>query len=138
MSLFEKVFKEKGINMTSSRRALFQVLENSKNHLTVDEILNRARKKDKTLGLATVYRTLNMLCELGLIEKHEFPNLEPAYEKVSGRRVTTIILLIWETVRLPNLRLTSWTSFWRKLRRRTVIRCLGIRLKYTEKKLKND
>ena len=68
MSLFEKVFKEKGINMTSSRRALFQVLENSKNHLTVDEILNRARKKDKTLGLATVYRTLNMLCELGLIE----------------------------------------------------------------------
>ena len=84
MSLFEKVFKEKGINMTSSRRALFQVLENSKNHLTVDEILNRARKKDKTLGLATVYRTLNMLCELGLIEKHEFPNLEPAYEKVSG------------------------------------------------------
>lgn len=45
MSLFEKVFKEKGINMTSSRRALFQVLENSKNHLTVDEILNRARKK---------------------------------------------------------------------------------------------
>lgn len=30
MSLFEKVFKEKGINMTSSRRALFQVLENSK------------------------------------------------------------------------------------------------------------
>ena len=80
MSLFEKVFKEKGINMTSSRRALFQVLENSKNHLTVDEILNRARKKDKTLGLATVYRTLNMLCELGLIEKHEFPNLEPAYE----------------------------------------------------------
>ncbi len=66
MSLFEKVFKEKGINMTSSRRALFQVLENSKNHLTVDEILN-------------------MLCELGLIEKHEFPNLEPAYEKVSGK-----------------------------------------------------
>ena len=60
------------------------MLENSKTHLTVDEILNRARKKDKTLGLATVYRTLNMLCELGLIEKHEFPNLEPAYEKVSG------------------------------------------------------
>ena len=47
MSLFEKVFKEKGINMTSSRRALFQVLENSKNHLTVDEILNWREKKTR-------------------------------------------------------------------------------------------
>lgn len=138
MSLFEKVFKEKGINMTSSRRALFQVLENSKNHLTVDEILNRARKKDKTLGLATVYRTLNMLCELGLIENTSFRIWSLRTKRFRGRRVITIILLIWETVRLPNLRLTSWTPFWRKLRRRTVIRCLGIRLKYTEKKLKND
>ena len=55
MSLFEKVFKEKGINMTSSRRALFQVLENSKNHLTVDEILNRARKKDTRPGNGLPY-----------------------------------------------------------------------------------
>ena len=139
MSLFEKVFKEKGINMTSSRRALFQVLENSKNHLTVDEILNRARKKDKTLGLATVYRTLNMLCELGLIEKHEFPNLEPAYEKVSGkaRHHHHIIDMGDGAVYITEYDF-KYLPFWRKLRRRTVIRCLGIRLKYTEKKLKND
>ena len=138
MSLFEKVFKEKGINMTSSRRALFQVLENSKNHLTVDEILNRARKKDKTLGLATVYRTLNMLCELGLIEKHEFPNLEPAYEKVSGEARHHHHIIDMGDGAVTEFAADELDAILEKLRRRTVIRCLGIRLKYTEKKLKND
>ena len=83
MSVFEKTFREKGISLTSSRLALFSVLEKARGHLTVDEILSRARKKDRTLGLATVYRTLNLLCALGLIEKHEFPNMEATYERVS-------------------------------------------------------
>ena len=80
MSYFEKAFMEKGIHITPSRKALFNILEKSNTHLTIDEIYLKAKKTEKTLGIATVYRTLNTLCDLGLIEKHEFPNKEITYE----------------------------------------------------------
>lgn len=49
--------------------------------MTVRDIFNAAQKKDPSLGMATVYRTLNILCDLGLVEKHEFPNIDAVYEK---------------------------------------------------------
>ncbi len=81
MSAFARIFKQKGIALTASRQAIFDVLENADTHLGVSDIFNAARQKDPGLGMATVYRTLNILCELGLIEKHEFPDLETVYEK---------------------------------------------------------
>ena len=85
MSDFEQAFKERGINLTSSRLALFRVLETAETHLTVMDIFSRAKEIDKSLGLATVYRTLNTLCETGLVEKHEFPHQEPVYEKAVNK-----------------------------------------------------
>ena len=52
--------------------------------MTVTDIFNAARQKDPGLGMATVYRTLNMLCDLGLAEKHEFPNIDAVYEKTGA------------------------------------------------------
>lgn len=69
MSAFEQTFRQKGISLTSSRLAIFEVLENASAHMTVTDIFNAARQKDPGLGMATVYRTLNMLCDLGLAEK---------------------------------------------------------------------
>ncbi len=81
MNIFEQTFREKGINLTASRTAIFKVLANNSAHLTVNDIFNAARQYDTKLGMATVYRTLNMLCDLGLVEKHEFPNADAVYEK---------------------------------------------------------
>ena len=84
MSAFEQTFRQKGISLTSSRLAIFEVLENASAHMTVTDIFNAARQKDPGLGMATVYRTLNMLCDLGLAEKHEFPNIDAVYEKTGA------------------------------------------------------
>lgn len=84
MSSFAEVFRDKGINLTNSRKAIFEVLENSDTHLTVAEIYEQSKLLDKHIGLATIYRTLNMLCELGLVEKHEFENHDAIYEKADA------------------------------------------------------
>ena len=81
MRKFAETFKKKNINLTPSRTAIFDVIEKSDKHLTIEEIFSKAKKKDKTLGMATVYRTLNLLCDLSLVEKHEFDNCGIVYEK---------------------------------------------------------
>lgn len=67
--------------MTTSREAIFKVIESSTKHLTCDEIFKLAKKNDNKLGLATVYRTLGLLCEMSLLSKHTFGENEPVYEK---------------------------------------------------------
>jgi Fur family transcriptional regulator, ferric uptake regulator len=58
-----------GCRLTSARRAVVQVMETSPIALTPLEILESARKQDSSLGLVTVYRTLERLEELGLIQR---------------------------------------------------------------------
>ncbi len=61
-----------GMKMTMQRKAIIQVLEESEDHPTVELVYERARKIDSSLSLATVYRTLSMLDELNLVQRHEF------------------------------------------------------------------
>lgn len=84
MSVFEKIFKQKGISLTASRLAIFNVLENASGHMTINGIFTAAKQLDPGLGLSTVYRTVNTLCSLNLLEKHEFPDIEAVYEKTAA------------------------------------------------------
>ncbi len=59
----------KGIRVTSPRRAIAQVLEEAQDHLDVEEITERARRIDDSVHRATVYRTLGLLKELGLVDE---------------------------------------------------------------------
>lgn len=89
MSAFEQTFRQKGISLTSSRLAIFEVLENASAHMTVTGIFNAARQKDPGLGMATVYRTLNMLCDLG--KNTSFPTLTRFMKKPAPETgITTI------------------------------------------------
>jgi Fur family transcriptional regulator, ferric uptake regulator len=63
---------EAGLKMTGPRRAILKVLEESEDHPSVDSVCERARKIDPSVSVATVYRTLGMLDELGLVLKHGF------------------------------------------------------------------
>ncbi len=84
MNNFEKTFRENGIAITSARLAIFKVIEESNEHLTISKIFEKAKEIDCKIGLATVYRTLNTLCQLSLVEKSEFLDLEPVFEKIDG------------------------------------------------------
>lgn len=72
MSDLVKKCTDAGLKMTDQRRAILKVLETSEDHPSVETVADRARKIDDSISIATVYRTLGMLAELGLVLKHDF------------------------------------------------------------------
>ncbi|NIS09720.1 MAG: transcriptional repressor [Candidatus Dadabacteria bacterium] len=65
----QSVFKSKGLKCTPQRIAVFKVIEESKTHMSIEKIHTEVKKLLSNVGLATIYRTLDSLIELGLIEK---------------------------------------------------------------------
>ena len=70
-ALMEKCHK-KGIRMTSQRQVIVSVIGDSEDHPDVDELYRRAVDEDSTISIATVYRTVKLLEEAGVIERLEF------------------------------------------------------------------
>lgn len=66
--------------MTDQRRTIAQVLEAADDHPDVEELYNRAVVADSNISLATVYRTVKLLEESGILEKHEFGDGRARYE----------------------------------------------------------
>lgn len=67
---FKKLLKANGLKVTTQRVAILEVLENRPNeHLTAEEIYECVRVQYPEIGLATVYRTIQLLSELNLIDK---------------------------------------------------------------------
>lgn len=67
---FKKLLKEKGLKVTRQRLVVLEVLaENPQEHLTTEEIYERVKVGNPDIGLATVYRTVQLLLELELIER---------------------------------------------------------------------
>jgi Fur family ferric uptake transcriptional regulator len=61
-----------GLKMTEQRKVILKVLEESEDHPSVDTVCERAKALDQSISIATVYRTLGLLAELGLVLKHDF------------------------------------------------------------------
>ena len=74
---------EAGLKMTEPRRAILSVLSHAHDHPSVEEVYARAKKKDPSISMATVYRTLGLLDELGLVFRHEFSDADFARYEVS-------------------------------------------------------
>jgi len=81
MSL-EKRCTEKGLRMTGQRRVIARVLEEADDHPDVEDLYNRASAIDSHISIATVYRTVKLLEETGIIERHEFRDGRARYEIV--------------------------------------------------------
>ncbi len=81
MSL-EKQCLEKGMRMTEQRRIIARVLESSKDHPDVEELYGRAVKIDDNISIATVYRTVKLFEDSGIIERHDFRDGRSRYETV--------------------------------------------------------
>lgn len=66
---FRDFLSSKGLRITNQRQAIFQAAYGAENHYTAEELLEEARKIDSTVSRATVYRTLPILTESGLIRE---------------------------------------------------------------------
>lgn len=66
----------KGIRLTAQRRALIEVIQASKEHLDAASLLDRARKRQPNIDRATVYRTVELLKKLRLIDELDLMHLE--------------------------------------------------------------
>ena len=71
----------KNIRMTSQRQIIIQVIEESDDHPDVDQLYLRSVELDNTISIATVYRTVKLLEEAGLIERLEFGDGRARYEE---------------------------------------------------------
>ena len=69
-----------GLRMTDQRRTIAQVLEAAEDHPDVEELYNRATLADPRISIATVYRTVKLFEESGILEKHEFGDGRARYE----------------------------------------------------------
>lgn len=66
--------------MTDQRRTIADVLETSDDHPDVEELYARATGRDPRISIATVYRTVKLFEEAGILEKHEFGDGRARYE----------------------------------------------------------
>ncbi len=69
-----------GLRMTEQRRVIAQVLEGSNDHPDVEELYARASTQDPNISIATVYRTVKLFEEAGILEKLEFGDGRARYE----------------------------------------------------------
>ncbi len=81
--ILEKVRTEarrRGVRWTTQRTAIVETLMRSGEHITVDELHRRVRALDATVSPATVYRTVNMLVEIGMVQKRHFAAGSASFE----------------------------------------------------------
>ena len=74
----------KGVKLTDQRRIIAQVMSESSDHPDVDELYNRVSKIDPKISIATVYRTVKLFEESGILTKHEFKGGKARYEELNA------------------------------------------------------
>ena len=84
ISILEKKCIERGLRMTDQRRIIAQVLSEATDHPDAEEVYTRASAKDPKISLATVYRTVRLFDEAGIIETHDFRDGRARYELAEG------------------------------------------------------
>ncbi len=83
MSRIERLCIEHGMRMTDQRRVIATVLSDADDHPDVDEVHSRAAKIDARISIATVYRTVRLFEDAGIVERHDFRDGRSRYEQVS-------------------------------------------------------
>ena len=74
---------DKGVKLTDQRRIIAKVMSESDDHPDVDELYKRVSKIDSKISIATVYRTVKLFEESGILTKHEFKGGKARYEELN-------------------------------------------------------
>jgi len=81
-SLIEDKCIKKGLRLTEQRKVIAQVMSKSTDHPDVDELHKKVSKVDGKISIATVYRTVKLFEEAGIVSKHDFKGNKARYEEV--------------------------------------------------------
>ena len=79
----EKKCLDKGVKLTDQRKIIAKVMSESNDHPDVDELYNRVSMIDSKISIATVYRTVKLFEEAGILAKHDFKGGKARYEEMS-------------------------------------------------------
>lgn len=83
---FKNTLHSQGMRLTGQRKLILQVLEDAGGHLDAEAVFERAHKRDERVSLATVYRTLELLKKMGMVDQHytSREHLREVYEPVGA------------------------------------------------------
>ena len=73
--------KQKGVRLTDQRKLIAKIMSESENHPDVDELHKKVSKLDSKISIATVYRTVKLFEEAGIVAKHDFKGSKSRYEQ---------------------------------------------------------
>ena len=79
----EQLCIERGMKMTEQRRIIARVLSDADDHPDVEDLYQRSVKLDSRISIATVYRTVRLFEEAGLLDRHDFGDGRSRYEQAS-------------------------------------------------------
>src|SRR4051812_19098326 len=96
-----ELLRKQGYRLTPQRHMILSVIQEADEHLSIDQILERVQERNPYVSLSTIYRTLELLRELGLVRENHLPGEQPHYETAEStehhhlvcRRCRTIIHL---------------------------------------------
>ncbi len=84
-NIFARYIEEQGLKKTSQRDLIVSIFFKTSTHLSLDELLQRVRKKSPRVGYATIYRTMKLLTECGLAIERQFGDGQTRYEPVPDK-----------------------------------------------------
>ena len=80
-TIFRQYLKEKGLLYSKQREQILAAFIKTRNHPTVDDLYNSVKKKHPKIGLATVYRTMKVICDCGLASEVDFADGVSRFER---------------------------------------------------------
>jgi len=82
-SRIEQLCQDRGMKMTDQRRTIARVLSDARDHPDVEDLHSRALAEDANISIATVYRTVRLFEEAGILERRDFGDGRARYEEAS-------------------------------------------------------
>ena len=79
----ENICIKKGVRLTDQRKLIAKTMSESEDHPDVDELHKRVSKLDSKISIATVYRTVKLFEESGIVAKHDFKGNKARYEQTT-------------------------------------------------------
>ena len=84
ISRFQDELFDRGLRLTKQREQVFRIVLTAEGHLSAEDLHRKVREENRSIGFATVYRTLRVLVEVGLIEVRQFGDGVQRYESAAG------------------------------------------------------
>ncbi len=85
VSAGNELLRKRGYRLTPQRHMILSVIQEANQHLSVEQIAERVQELNPYVSLSTVYRTLELLRELGLVRENRLPGEQPRYEIAEGK-----------------------------------------------------